>query len=160
MTLVEDVAARLRAQVPSRAVYELAVPDGPLPTAYLLLRAAPSDEAGQRMTDTTDHVMWTVRVLSVARHVDPFKAARTAGSIINRAALDLGWTEAPVQIAVVDGAHCAAGLPAAAGAVADAFRVVSGCVPGRIAARDNVCGCDPVRGSHLPELTHLNPITP
>ena len=38
MTLVEDVAARLRAQVPSRAVYELAVPDGPLPTAYLLLR--------------------------------------------------------------------------------------------------------------------------
>jgi len=89
MTLVEDVAARLRAQVPSRAVYELAVPDGPLPTAYLLLRAAPSDEAGQRMTDTTDHVMWTVRVLSVARHVDPFKAARTAdvGSSMARAAL-------------------------------------------------------------------------
>lgn len=89
MTLVEDVAARLRTQVPSRAVYELAVPDGPLPTAYLLLRATPSDEAGQRMTDTTDHVMLTVRVLSVARHADPFKAARTAdvGSSMARAAL-------------------------------------------------------------------------
>lgn len=77
-TLVEDVAARLRSQVPSRVVFELAVPDGDLPAAYLLVRATPSSELSERMTDTTDHVSWTVRVLSVARHVDPFKAARTA----------------------------------------------------------------------------------
>lgn len=89
MTLVEDVAARLRAQVSSRTTFEYAVPDGALPAAYLLVRATPADEAGERMTDTTDHVMWTVRVLSVARHSDAFKAARTAdaGSSMARTAL-------------------------------------------------------------------------
>mgnify|MGYP003588834947 FL=1 len=89
MTLVEVVAARLRAHVTSRTVFEFAVPDGPLPTAYLLVRATPASERATRMTDTTDHVMWTVRVLSVARHVDPFKAARTAdvGSSMARTAL-------------------------------------------------------------------------
>ncbi len=78
MTVVEAVAARLRAQVPSRATYEWAVPDGPLPAAYLLVRAAASVESGERMTETTDHVVWSVWVMSVARSTDPFKAARTA----------------------------------------------------------------------------------
>lgn len=89
MTLVEDVAARLRAQVSSRTTFELAVPDGPLPTAYLLVRATPAAESGERMTETTDHVSWTLRVLSVARHADPYKGARTAdaGLVMARDAL-------------------------------------------------------------------------
>lgn len=88
-TVVEDVAARLRALVPSRTVFEWAVPDGALPAAYLLVRATPTDEASGRMTDTVDHEDWTVRVLSIARNGDPFKAARTAdaGATLARTAL-------------------------------------------------------------------------
>lgn len=78
MTLVEDVAARLRAQVSSRTTFEYAVSDGPIPPAYLLVRATPATESGERMTETTDHVDWILWVLSVARHPDPFKSARTA----------------------------------------------------------------------------------
>lgn len=88
-TVVEDIAARLRAQVPSRTVFEWAVPDGALPAAYLLVRATPVDEASGRMVDTVDHEQWTVRVLSIARNADPLKAARTAdaGATLARRAL-------------------------------------------------------------------------
>lgn len=88
-TVVEDVAARLRAQVPSRTVYEWALPDGTLPPAYLLVRASPTGESSDRMPDTVDHEDWTVRVLSVARNADPHVAARTAdaGATFARKAL-------------------------------------------------------------------------
>lgn len=80
MSLVETVAARLRAQVPSRAVFEHGVPNGVLPAAYLLVRAAVTGESGERMPETVDHETWTVYVLSVARHADPHVAARTANA--------------------------------------------------------------------------------
>jgi hypothetical protein len=88
-TVVEDVAARLRAQVPSRTVFEWALPDGVLPPAYLLVRATPTAESGARMPDTVDHEDWTVRVLSVAKNADPHVAARTAdaGATFARRAL-------------------------------------------------------------------------
>ena len=80
MALVEDVAARLRVQVPSRTVYEHAVPDGTLPAAYLLVRAAVTGEGSERFCDTTHVVSHTVRVLSIARNQDAHRAARTADS--------------------------------------------------------------------------------
>lgn len=89
MALVEDVAARLRVQVPSRAVYEHAVPDGPLPAAYVLVRGGITAESSERMASTTHVGEATVRVLSIARHADPHVAARTAdaGATFARAAL-------------------------------------------------------------------------
>ena len=89
MALVEDVAARLRTQIPSRMVYEYAVPDGSLPAAYLLVRAAVTDEGSERMCDTTHVVDHTVRVLSIARNGNPHVAARTAdaGASFARTAL-------------------------------------------------------------------------
>lgn len=78
MGLVEDVAARLRTQVPSRTVFEYAVPDGTLPTAYLLVRASPVDEGSERLSTTTHVVQSVVRVLSAARNGNPHVAARTA----------------------------------------------------------------------------------
>ena len=89
MALVEDVAARLRTQVPSRAVYEHAVPDGTLPAAYLLVRAAVTGEGSERFCDTTHVVSHTVRVLSIARNADAHVAARTAdaGATFARTAL-------------------------------------------------------------------------
>ena len=89
MALVEDVAARLRTQIPSRTVYEHAVPDGSLPAAYLLVRASVSGEGSERLCDTTHVISYTLRVLSVARNGDPHVAARTAdaGSVFARRAL-------------------------------------------------------------------------
>jgi hypothetical protein len=89
MALTEDVAARLRTQVPSRTVYEHAVPDGTLPAAYLLVRAAVTDEGSERMSTTTHMDHAGVWVLSVARNGDPHVAARTAdaGATFARAAL-------------------------------------------------------------------------
>lgn len=78
MGLVEDVAARLRAQIPSRTVYEHAVPDGTLPTAYIVVRGGITAETSARMTDTTHVGEGLIRVLSVARNSDAHKAARTA----------------------------------------------------------------------------------
>ena len=80
MALVEDVAARLRTQVPSRTVYEHAIPDGTLPAAYLLVRASVAGESSERFCDTIHRVDWTVRVLSIARNPDPHVAARTAAA--------------------------------------------------------------------------------
>ena len=89
MGVTEDVAARLRTQVPSRTVYEHAVPDGTLPTAYLLVRSSVSSEDSERLCDTTHVVGHTVRVLSVARNSDAHVAARTAdaGASFARVAL-------------------------------------------------------------------------
>ena len=89
MALVEDVAARLRTQVSSRTVYEHAVPDGDVAAAYLLVRAAVTDEGSERLATTTHVTGATVRVLSVARNKSPYVAARTAtaGATLTRAAL-------------------------------------------------------------------------
>lgn len=78
MALVEDVAARLRTQVTGRRVFEYAVPDGPLPGAYLLVRGGVERESSERMTGTTHVGEAIVRVLSIADHADPHVAARTA----------------------------------------------------------------------------------
>ena len=90
MGVVEDVAARLRTQIPSRTVYEYALPsDGTIPAAYLLVRSSVSREDAERMCDTTNVVDHTVRVLSIARNPDAHRAARTAdaGATFARAAL-------------------------------------------------------------------------
>ena len=89
MALVEDVAARLRTQVPSRTVYEHAVPDGTVAAAYLLVRAAVTDEGSERMSTTTHVDHSGVWVLSVARNGNPHVASRTAdaGASFARAAL-------------------------------------------------------------------------
>lgn len=89
MALVEDVAARLRTQVPSRTVFEHAIPNGTLPPAYLLVRASVSGESSDRFCDTTHIASHTVRVLSIARNGDAHVAARTAdaGSAFARVAL-------------------------------------------------------------------------
>lgn len=80
MGVVEDVAARLRTQVPSRTVYEHAVPDGTIPAAYLLVRASVSTEFSERMCDATHAVTHAVYVSSVARNGDAHVAARTANA--------------------------------------------------------------------------------
>lgn len=79
MGLVEDSAARLRTQVPSRTVYEHAVPSGEtIPAAYLLVRGSISGERSERLCDTTNVVDNALYVLSVARNGNPHVAARTA----------------------------------------------------------------------------------
>lgn len=89
MGLVEDSAARLRTQVPSRTVYEHAVPDGAIAASYLLVRGSISGESSERMCDTTNVVDHALYVLSVARNGNPHVAARTAdaGLTFARAAL-------------------------------------------------------------------------
>lgn len=90
MGVVEDVAARLRTQIPSRTVYEYAVPSGgTLPAAYLIVRSSVSREEAERMCDTVNRVDWAIRVLSVARNPDAHAAGRTAsaGATFARAAL-------------------------------------------------------------------------
>jgi len=89
MALGEDGAARLRTQLMSRTVYEHAVPNGAVAAAYLLVRAAVTDEGSERMSTTTHTTSAAVRVLSVARNKEPFVAARTAdaGATFARAAL-------------------------------------------------------------------------
>ena len=89
MALVEDVAARLRTQVPSRTVFEHAVPDGTIPAAYLLVRASISGEDAERLCDATNRVDHALYVLSISRNKDAHVAARTAdaGMTFARAAL-------------------------------------------------------------------------
>ncbi len=89
MTLLADVAARLVAQIPSRTVYAGAVPDGTLPTRYLVVWASEGSEESTRLCDTTNVQTPTFWVTSVSRHAEPQIAAQEAawGSSKVRAAL-------------------------------------------------------------------------
>ena len=89
MTLLADVAARLASQVPSRTVYAGAVPDGTLPTRYLVVWASEGSEESTRLCDTTNVQTPTFWVTSVSRNASPMVAAQEAawGSSKVRAAM-------------------------------------------------------------------------
>lgn len=89
MTLLSDVAARLTAQIPSRTVYAGAVPDGTLPTRYLVVWASEGTEESTRLCDTTNVQTPTFWVTSVSRNSSPMVAAQESawGSSKVRAAL-------------------------------------------------------------------------
>lgn len=77
--LADAVATRLEAQVTSRTVYVHAVPDGPLPSRYLLVEASEGDEYPSRAVDAPNVQVPFVWVRSVSRHQSPDVAAREAG---------------------------------------------------------------------------------
>lgn len=102
MTLLADVTARLSAQIPSRTVYAGAVPDGTLPTRYLVVWASEGTEESTRMCDTTNVQTPTFWVTSVSRNNSPQVAAQEASWGANkvRAALrdwrpDAKWKVRP-----------------------------------------------------------------
>ncbi len=80
MTLVEAVAARLRARFPARVTLEWAVPnkmpDGsPVPRLFWIVSANVGDEESSTMAgarDVRSPVLW---VRSVSQHSDPQRAA-------------------------------------------------------------------------------------
>jgi len=89
MGAVEEAATRLRSQIPSRTVYEYAVPDGTLPAQYLVVYGAEGGEESTRMSQTVNVTTPAVWVTSVSRNSKPEVAAREAawGAQKARAAL-------------------------------------------------------------------------
>ena len=89
MGAVEEAAARLRSQIPSRTVYEYAAPDGTLPTTYLVVYGSQGSEEATRMSQTVNVATPAVWVSSVSRNAKPEAAAREAawGAQKARAAL-------------------------------------------------------------------------
>lgn len=89
MTLLADVTARLASQIPSRTVYAGAVPDGTLPTRYLVVWASEGSEESNRLCDTTNIQTPSFWVTSVSRNSSPMVAAQESawGSSKVRAAL-------------------------------------------------------------------------
>ena len=89
MTLLADVTARLAAQIPSRTVYAGAVPDGTLPTRYLVVWASEGTEESTRLCDATNVQTPTFWVTSVSRNASPMVASQEAawGASKVRAAL-------------------------------------------------------------------------
>jgi hypothetical protein len=89
MGAVEDAAARLTTQIPSRTVYSYAVPDGTLPARYLVVYGSEGSEESTRMVGTVSVATPAVWVSSVSRNADPNVAAREAawGAQKARAAL-------------------------------------------------------------------------
>ena len=83
------VAARLRSQVPSRTVYEGAVPDGAIPARYLLVVTSEGDEAATRACDVVNVQIPYVWVYSVSRNASPDLAAR-----------ECAWAAAAVRAAL------------------------------------------------------------
>ena len=87
LELAESVAARLRSEVPSRTVFEGAVPDGPLPAQYLVVVTSEGDEAATRACDVVNVQTPHVWVYSVARNDLPDVAsweAACAGLLMHR----------------------------------------------------------------------------
>ncbi len=91
MSIVGDIATRLTAQVPSRTVYAHAVPDGPLPAQYLVVRASEGSEGSTRVCATTDTQTPSVWVTSVARNANPQVAAQ-----------ECAWAAGRVRVALRD----------------------------------------------------------
>jgi len=89
VSIRDDVAARLSAQIPSRTVYSGAVPDGSLPPRYLVVWASEGDESSTRASDGTNTQTPSVWVSSVSRNNSPKIAADEAawGASKVRAAL-------------------------------------------------------------------------
>lgn len=81
MSLARDVALTLRAALPTTTVYDFAVPNGPLPESYILVRAGVADEYATRMCATTSTAEDLVRVLAVSRHSQPEVAASRADAL-------------------------------------------------------------------------------
>lgn len=95
MGAVDDVAARLTAQVTARTVYPYAAPNGALPARYLIVHGSAGTESSERLADQVDAVDAPVWVTSVSRNADPEVAAREAawGAEKAREALR-GWRPA------------------------------------------------------------------
>ena len=77
--VLDLVAARLEALIPSRTVFVEAVPDGTLPARYLLVQEGGDSEEASSMADKVDLVGHSVLVKSVSFNTDPVAAAREAG---------------------------------------------------------------------------------
>ena len=79
MGAVEDIAARLEAQIPSRTVYPHAVPSGKtIPASYLVVHGSEGSEESTRSADTVNVQTPAVWVTSVSRNENPLAAAREA----------------------------------------------------------------------------------
>ena len=78
MTLVDDVKARLEAQITGLTVYKNAVPSGTLPAKYLIVWASAGTETSNRMTDTTNLADPTFWITSVGRLSSPQNSAAAA----------------------------------------------------------------------------------
>lgn len=89
LELAESVAARLRSEVPSRTVFEGAVPDGALPAQYLVVVTSEGDEAATRACDVVNQQTPYLWVYSVSRNALPDVAAWEArwGAAATRRAL-------------------------------------------------------------------------
>lgn len=89
LELSAAAAERLRAEVPSRTVFEDAVPDGPLPLNYLLVIASEGDERALRACDVVNQQTPYLWVYSVSRNALPDVAAWEArwGAAATRRAL-------------------------------------------------------------------------
>lgn len=68
------VKARLEELIPSRTVYLGAVPDGDLPSTYLLIYVAEGDEGSDRLCTVASYQMPAIWVHSISRHPDPMAA--------------------------------------------------------------------------------------
>ena len=99
LELAESVAARLRSEVPSRTVFEGAVPDGPLPAQYLVVVTSEGDEAATRACDVVNVQTPHVWVYSVARNDLPDVASWEAawGAAAVRRALR-NWQPGPFRV--------------------------------------------------------------
>ena len=86
---VAAAASRLLTQEIPRAVYSHGVPDGTLPTRYLVVWGADGSEEATRAADTVDALSLVVWVTSVSRNADGQVAAHEAawGASRARAAL-------------------------------------------------------------------------
>lgn len=75
----EYVRTRLADLIPSRTVYLNGVPDGPLPTRYIVVWTSEGSEEHTRATGTVNVQTPSIWVTSVSRNGDAEKAAHEAG---------------------------------------------------------------------------------
>ena len=78
MSAVDAVKARLESLIPSRTVYANAIPDGTLPTRYLVVYGNVGGEESSTMCDARDLRSPSIWVHSIARSDKPEVAAREA----------------------------------------------------------------------------------
>ena len=88
MTFLDDAVARLESEEPGSIVFGGAVPNGELPAQYRVVWANEGDEFSTRLCGTTNIIVPTFWVTSVARLGSPQNSFRGAarGSRITRQA--------------------------------------------------------------------------
>ena len=98
LALADAAQARLKAAIPSRAVYAGAVPDGTLPATYLVVWASEGSDESTRSTGTANVQTPALWVTSVSRNSKPDIAAREAAwgagkarEVLRNWRPDAGW---------------------------------------------------------------------